>query len=197
MGWGGMGMGGMGMGLMGWNNPWMWNDPWMQGSCGGAGWGMGNYQGPMGNCLNCYAPVVLGGSSNTYMGQRPTYGGGRPGIGGPPGGSNLRTVVRDPVSLDPVQRQRAASTDAVATKRTAPRSWEERGVPASQRQQRQPDRMATPARPNNGSGTSPQRSPAQSRPGGSHGGTYERSRSSSPSTSPGGGSRSPGTGRPR
>jgi hypothetical protein len=215
MGWGGMGMGmGMGMGSMGWggmgnmgwggmnNMGWGgmgmgWNDPWMRGNCGGGGWGMGNYWGPMGNCLNCYAPVVLGGSSNTYIGQRPSMGSGRPTSGGSPGGTTNRAVVRDPVSLDPVNRQRAAPSHAAPVQRTAPRSWEQRGVPASQPQQ-QRERTATPSRSNNIEYVNPQRRTTPERSGGMDRGSFDSGRSTSPSGTPSpGGGRSPGTTRPR
>jgi hypothetical protein len=212
MGWGGMGMGNMGwggMGNMGWNDPWMWNSPgmwngpgmwnspWMMNSCGGGGWGMGNYWGPMGNCLNCYSPVVMGGASNTYIGQRPSMGAGRPTTGGNPGGTTTRALVRDPISLDPVKRERAAPSHTVPVQRTAPRSWEERGVPAS-RPQQQRERVAPPTRSSTPGYGDPQRRTTPERSGGMDRGGFDRGRSTSPSSSPSpGGGRSPGTTRPR
>jgi len=69
---------------MGWNRPWGWHNPWMMGGGWGmGGWGMGNYWGPWGNCWNCYMPIVVGGSSNTFVGHRPSMGSG----GGTGGGS--------------------------------------------------------------------------------------------------------------
>jgi hypothetical protein len=208
MGWGGMGMGNMGWGGMGmgWNDPWMWNSPgmwngpgmwntpWMMNNCGG-GWGMGNYWGPMGNCSNCYSPIVIGGSSNTYIGQRPSMGSGRATSGGTTGGSSNRAVVRDPVSLDPVTRERAAPSHMVPVQRSAPRSWEENGIPSS-RPQQQRERTAQPSRSN--TEYEPQRRTTPDRTGGMDRGGYDRGRTTSPSSSPSpGGGRSPGTTRPR
>lgn len=252
-GWGsGMGMGGMGMGGMGWGSPYGWYDPWdpwnrwdpwnpynrwnrwnrpwgMGGMGWGmnpyGGWGMGNYWGPFGNCMACYAPVVVGGSSNTYIGHRSSMGaGGGSATGGGRGSYQPRMPLRDPVSLDPVRREAARPQTATrqdqqlqgrdrdrsfpsttprndtrsgTTPRTAPDQRSNAPQLDRGNQQRTTPARTTPQRtaPQR---TAPERSSPQQRSGG-----FDRG--SSPSVSPsrggggggGGGSRPSGGGRPR
>lgn len=243
-GWGsGMGMGNMGWGSpYGWYDPWdpwnrwdpwnpfnrwnnwnRWNRPWGFGTTQYGGYGMGNYWGPYGNCMTCYAPVVIGGSSNTYIGHRSSLGtGGSSGNGGDGGTYQPRLPMRDPVSLDPVRREAARPRTAAPREQQYQGRDQDRSYPGTTtprnngrfenapRSTPQLDRgtqqQRTTPRLNRGteqrtapSRTSPQRSsPERTAP--SRGGSFDRG--SSPSIGPsrsggGGGGRPSGTPRPR
>jgi hypothetical protein len=249
-GWGmGMGYGwGTGMGNMGWGSPYGWYDPWdpwnrwdpwnpfnrwnqwdrwnRPWGFGTTHYGMGNYWGPFGNCMTCYAPVVIGGSSNTYFGHRSSLGSGsNSSTGGGNGTYRPRMPLRDPVSLDPQRREAARPRTATPRNQyqgreqdrsfpgttspgsngrfeNAPRTTpqQERGGQqqrSTPRLDRGTEQRTTPSR------TSPQRSsPERSAP--SRGGGFDRG-GSSPSIGPsrsgggsgGGGGRPSGTPRPR
>ncbi len=227
-GMGSMGMGGMGWGSpYGWYDPWdpwnrwdpwnpinrwnRWNQPWGMGGMGwgmnqfGGGWGMGNYWGPYGNCMTCYAPVVVGGSSNTYIGHRSSMGSGGNSTTGV-GGSTYqpRLPMRDPVSLDPLRREAAKTRTSPAPVQRSEARDQDRSFPGTtspRNNTRYENAPRTTPRLDRGTQqrTAPQRStPGRSAP--SRGGSFDRGTSSpsmGPSRNSGGGSRSPGTGRPR
>jgi hypothetical protein len=106
--WGGYG-GWYNGGYIGWGNGGFngWGSPgfggWGTGGYNGWGWGnwdygYGSYWGPYGPCRTCYVPVVIGGSSNTYVGHRsPSNRSNNAGAGG----SHPR-LTRDPVGLTPI-----------------------------------------------------------------------------------------------
>lgn len=208
----------------GWNRPWGWNDPWMMNGGWGmpgwgmGGWGMGNYWGPWGNCLNCYAPVIVGGSSNTYVGHRPSMGSANGRTGATGTTYQPRMPLRDPISLDPVRREAVERSNRPATRELPPAREVERGTPTIRPGQEQrlgtprtmPDQRTSPQRtaPQQRT-TSPRTSPERTAPrqersvpsrsfdrGNSfdRGGGFDRGRS--PSYSPGGGGR-PSAPRPR
>ncbi|MBK8226361.1 MAG: hypothetical protein IPK70_04205 [Flavobacteriales bacterium] len=92
-GWGYPGYGGWGTG--GYNG-------WGYGGYTGWGWGnwdygYGSYWGPYGPCRTCYVPVVIGGSSNTYVGHRPPSN--RSSNTGSSG--SFPRMARDPIGLAP------------------------------------------------------------------------------------------------
>ena len=92
----------------GWNQFAWYNDPYYIGYGNGfgggygygSGYGYGNYYGPYGHCPY-YSPIVIGGSSNTVVGHRPSIG-SRNGAS-TPGGTvgSTRAQFRDPVGLMP------------------------------------------------------------------------------------------------
>lgn len=212
---------------MGWNNPWMgmgygWGSPW--GPAGFNNWGWGNpygwggpmgwhdpfyggygygpYWGPMGNCFSCYSPVIIGGSSGTVVGHRPSIsggGGGRPGSSGPKTGM----PTRDPVSLRPQVRESAYTPSSSRPPRTAPvqGGFQDRGDrPLILPQQRPSNEPPSRTRQMRESRPSPDQGGFQLRGGGERnsGGGFDRSGGGFSSPAPsGGGSRPGGGGRPR
>lgn len=103
----------------GWYDPWdpwnrwsSWNNPYWPGMMGyhpyNMGYGSGPYYGPYGYATDIYAPVVVGGSSNVYVGHRTSLGSGGAPSGGIGGARPSGMIVRDPVSLDPVRREAAS-----------------------------------------------------------------------------------------
>lgn len=90
----------------GWNQFGAYNDPYYGGWGNGfgygygSGYGYGNYYGPYGQCPY-YSPIVVGGSSNTVVGHRPSVGSrnGASTSGGTVG--STRAQFRDPVGLMP------------------------------------------------------------------------------------------------
>ncbi|WKZ64912.1 MAG: hypothetical protein QY325_09060 [Flavobacteriales bacterium] len=145
-----------------WNSPWGWNDGWGYGFGGYNGWGWngysyyGNYWGPFGACGGCYTPVIVGGSSNTYIGHRPSTTGSSLGTGN--GSVRPRASFRDPVGLSPRPVEQPASLVRPAIQQRQPASRPmDRGIarpderpvqrPVVQPPQRRPSERPTERQP--------------------------------------------------
>ncbi len=208
----------------GWYDPWdpwnrwsSWNNPYWPGmgyNPYNMGYGGGPYYGPYGYGTDFYAPVVVGGSSNVYVGHRSSLGagGGETRPGGAGGARPSGMVLRDPVSLDPVRREaaspRSSGTDRqersiLQQSRSLPRTTtpgsinrneqSPRSTPQLDRreQPRTAPSRTSPSRTAPDRQTAPRNFEPQQRSGGSD-------RGSSPSRSPSdGGSRPSGPPRPR
>lgn len=140
----------------GWNDPWGWNRPFGWGGVGYGGWGgmgyngwgwngwdyYGNYWSPFGLCRTCYIPVVIGGSSNTYIGHRPATNRATSGSA-----ATVRPrMARDPIGLIPSRKPASVMP----------------GAP-QERPQLRPLAPSSPA-PERGRGVNPVERPVERRP---------------------------------
>lgn len=221
-GWGmGMGWGSPAWGMgMGWGSPWAyggmgWYDPWMAGNMGWGypgtmspwGWGSpywghpgyGNYWGPWGQCFSCYAPIIIGGASNPVVyGHRPSLSGGGGTGGSPtPGGGNSRIALRDPVGLTPQSRPISTSRPSQTRPSAIERPVQQQRTPArvNPSPAPTPERARSPQRIERTS--PPQATPERQRTSPSRPGGMDNSRNFGGSPGNMGGTRSPGTVRPR
>lgn len=177
----------------GWNQ-WAWyNDPYYYNGYGSYGYGngYGNYWGPWGNCGCGYTPIVIGGSSNTLVGHRPSLSGSSTASHGV---YQNRSMYRDPIGLTGSTPNRGAQPQRAVTGRTT--------MPDQPIRQRSPERVPivqpptqhrTERRAPVERHSTPDRAPSHERSGGDRSGGG----GSAPSRNDGGGTRSPGTHRSR